>query len=75
MKPGGEIIFYTTPDGVIKVEVVFREETFWLDQRSLAELYGVDRSVISKHIGNIFRSNELQENSVCAKIAHTAHDG
>lgn len=75
MKPEGEIIFYTTPEGVIKVEVVFRNETFWLSQRSLAELYGVDRSVITKHIGNIIRSKELQENSVCAKIAHTAPDG
>lgn len=41
----------------------------------MAELYGVDRSVVTKHIGNIFRSRELDENSVCAKIAHTAADG
>jgi hypothetical protein len=41
----------------------------------MAELYGVERSVITKHIGNIFKSNELDENSVCAKIAHTAADG
>lgn len=41
----------------------------------MAELYGVDRTVITKHVGNIFRSNELDENSVCAKIAHTAADG
>jgi hypothetical protein len=71
----GEIIFYTTPEGVTKVEVVFHEETFWLSQRSLSELYGVDRSVITKHIGNLFKSNELNEDSVCAKIAHTASDG
>jgi hypothetical protein len=71
----GEIIFYTTPEGVTKVEVVYQGETFWLSQHSMAELYGVDRSVITKHIGNIFRSNELNENSVCAKIAHTAADG
>ena len=71
----GEIIFYTTPEGVAKVEVFFKEETFWLSQRSMSELYGVDRSVITKHIGNIFKSKELQENLVCAKIAHTAQDG
>lgn len=71
----GEIIFYTTPEGVAKVEVFFKEETFWLSQRSMAELYGVDRSVITKHIGNIFKSNELQEDSVCAIFAHTARDG
>lgn len=71
----GEIIFYTTPEGVTKVEVVYQGATFWLSQRSMAELYGVERSVITKHIGNIFKSNELDENSVCAKIAHTAADG
>lgn len=71
----GEIIFYTSPEGVTRVEVFFQNETFWLSQKSMAELYGVDRSVITKHIGNIFRSGELVENSVCAKIAHTAADG
>ncbi len=71
----GEIIFYTTPEGVAKVEVFFKEDTFWLSQLSMSELYGVDRSVITKHIGNIFKSKELQEKLVCAKIAHTAHDG
>jgi len=71
----GEIIFYVTPEGVTKVEVVFQDETFWLSQRGLADLYGVDRSVITKHVGNIFKSNELNEDSVCAKIAHTAADG
>jgi hypothetical protein len=71
----GEIIFYTTPEGVTKVEVIFQGETFWLSQRGMSELYGVDRSVITKHIGNIFKSNELIEISVCAKIAHTASDG
>ena len=71
----GEIIFYTTPEGVTKVEVVYQGETFWLSQREMAELYGVDRSVITKHIGNIFKSNELNENSVCAIFAHTAADG
>ena len=71
----GEIILYVTPEGVTKVEVVFQDETFWLSQRGISELYGVDRSVITKHVGNIFKSNELNEDSVCAKIAHTAADG
>lgn len=71
----GEIIFYTTPEGVTRVEVAYQNETFWLSQKSMAELYGVDRSVITKHIRNIFRTGELDENSVCAKIAHTAADG
>jgi hypothetical protein len=71
----GNIIFYTTPEGVTRVEVVFQDETFWLSQRSMAELYGVERSVITKHIGNIIKTGELAEDSVCAKIAHTAADG
>jgi hypothetical protein len=71
----GEIIFYTSPEGVAKVEVIYQGETFWLSQRGMAELYGVDRSVITKHVGNILKSSELTEDSVCAKIAHTATDG
>ena len=71
----GEIILYTTPNGVAKIEVFFQDESFWLSQRRMAELYGVDRSVITKHIGNILKTKELSEDSVCAKIAHTARDG
>lgn len=71
----GNIIFYTSPEGITRVEVFFQNETFWLSQKSMAELYGVDRSVITKHIRNIFRSKELDEKSVCVKIAHTAADG
>jgi len=75
LKNQGEIIFYTSPEGVTKVEVVYQGETFWLSQRKMAELYHVDRSVITKHIGNIFNTKELDENSVCAIFAHTAADG
>lgn len=71
----GDIIFYTTKEGVTKVEVIFKGDTFWLSQRSLAELYGVDRTVITKHIGNILKAKELDQESVCAEIAHTAADG
>ena len=70
----GEIIFYTSPEGITKVEVIYQGETFWLSQRGMAELYGVERSVITKHVGNILKSSELIEDSVCAKIAHTAVD-
>ncbi|MFO0362902.1 MAG: virulence RhuM family protein, partial [Flavobacteriales bacterium] len=50
-------------------------ETFWLTQKRMAELFGVDRSVITKHLQNIFSTNELAEDSVCANFAHTAEDG
>ena len=71
----GQIIFYTTAEGVARVEVVYQSETFWLSQRRMAELYGVERSVITKHIGNIYKTKELDEKSVCAIFAHTAADG
>ena len=66
---------YTTNDGKVKVDVFVQDETVWLTQKALAALYGVDRSVITKHLGNIFKEGELQEQSVCAKIARTAEDG
>jgi len=70
-----EIILYTTPDGVAKVEVTYEGDTFWLTQKHIADLFGVDRSVITKHLGNVFDEKELDQNSVCAEFAHTASDG
>ncbi|KAF0153572.1 MAG: hypothetical protein FD143_104 [Ignavibacteria bacterium] len=70
-----DIILYTAESGDVKVEVLFNNETFWLNQKKLAELFQVDRSVITKHLKNIFANKELDENSVSAKIAHTAADG
>jgi len=70
-----EFLLYTAPNGKVKVEVLLNKETVWLTQKAIAILYGVDRSVITKHLKNIFQSIELDEVSVCAKIAHTAEDG
>lgn len=70
-----DIIFYTTPDGQVNIEVFFLDETFWLSQKRLAELFAVDRSVVTRHLQNVFISKELDENSVCANFAHTAEDG
>ena len=70
----GEIIIYQTPDGATSLDVRLENETVWLTQQKLSALFGVDRSVITKHLRNIFQTGELQENSVCAKIAHTADD-
>jgi len=68
-------LLYTTSEGKVNLEVLVEGETVWLTQQKIADLFGVDRSVITKHLKNIFESNELDENSVCAKIAHTADDG
>ena len=66
---------YNLPDGNGSVQVYVEGETIWLTQKAMAELFGVDRSVVTKHLKNIFESAELQEDSVCAKFAHTAADG
>lgn len=58
-----------------KTEVIIREETIWATQKSIAELFGVDRTSISRHLKNIFVSGELDEKVVCAEIAHTTKHG
>jgi len=65
-----EILLYTTPNGKVKVEIYLQNETIWLTQQKIAELFGVDRTVVTKHIGNIFKSGELKEQLVCANFAH-----
>ncbi|HNW70809.1 MAG TPA: virulence RhuM family protein [Bacteroidales bacterium] len=70
-----EILLYTTPNGKVKVEIYIKDETVWLTQQRIAELFGVDRTVVTKHIKNIFAESELKEDSVCANFAHTASDG
>lgn len=69
-----EIILYQ-PNETIKLEVRVEEDTVWLTQQQMALLYGVDRTVIVKHIGNIYKTNELQEISTCAKIAQVQSEG
>jgi hypothetical protein len=70
-----EIILYKDANGKVKVEVLVQNETLWLTQAKIAVLFGVDRTVITKHLKNIFDTKELEQDSVCAKIAHTADDG
>lgn len=57
------------------VEVFYKDKTIWATQKAIAALFDVDRSVITKHLRNIFDSGELQADSVCANFAHTAADG
>ena len=66
---------YNLPDGSGSVQVYVEGETIWLTQKAMAQLFDVDRTVVTKHLRNIFESGELQEDSVCAKFAHTAADG
>ncbi len=70
-----EFILYTTPGGKVKVEIFFHNENIWLTQKRMAELFGVLRPSITRHLKNIFTTCELEENSVCSILEHTAEDG
>jgi hypothetical protein len=70
-----DILFYTTSEGKVKIEVVYENETFWLSQKRIAELFGVQRPAITKHLKNIFQSDELIESAVSSKMELTAEDG
>ena len=69
------MIIYQTEDGLTKIDVAFENDTVWLSLEQMAELFQRDRTVIGRHIKNVFSEGELQKNSVCAKFAHTAADG
>lgn len=71
----GEIIIYQTEDGLTKIETKFDGDTVWLSLDQMAELFQRDRSVIGKHVRNIFKEGELEKHSVWAKFAYPATDG
>lgn len=75
MKDYGRIILYEIENEKEQISVTFKDETFWLTQKAMAELFDVDRTVITKHLNNIFVEEELDKNSVCVNFAHTAADG
>lgn len=70
-----QLIFYSTPQGNVKVEVVFESETFWLSQKRMAELFGVDVRTVNEHLKNIFKTGEQMEDSVIRNFRTTAADG
>lgn len=71
----GEIILYQTEDGETRIEARLINESVWLTQAQISALFQRERSVITKHINNIFEEGELPQDSVCANFAHTAADG
>ena len=73
--PDSEILIYTTDDGGIRIDVRMVDETVWLTQARMAELFGKARNTVTEHIRNVFDEGELDENSVCRKFRHTAADG
>jgi prophage maintenance system killer protein len=70
-----DVILYNAEDGKVRLEVHLEKETVWLTQDQMADLFGRERSVITKHLRNVFKEGELEEASVRAKFAHTAADG
>ncbi len=74
MDTNNEIILYQ-PDETMKLEVRLENETVWLTQQQIADLFGTKRPAITKHLSNIFKSRELEENSVRSILEHTAADG
>jgi hypothetical protein len=70
-----EYLQFLAASGENSIEVVYKDENIWLTQKMMAELYKVERSVVTKHLKKIFADSELEENSVCAIFAHTAEDG
>jgi hypothetical protein len=73
--PGGQFIVYQTEEGKLKIDVRFEGETVWLSLNQLAVLFQRDKSVISRHLKNIFDEGELVQSSVVAESATTAADG
>lgn len=71
----GEIIIYQNPDGNIKIDVRLEEETVWLTQAQMGQLFGKDKRTISEHIGNIFKEGELEENVVVRNFRTTTQHG
>lgn len=70
-----EFLLYTTPNGEVRIEVFLHNENLWLPQERIAELFGVQRPAITKHLKNIFTEGELEEQEVCSILEHTSQHG
>ncbi|MFN2424329.1 MAG: hypothetical protein ABR572_11220 [Cryomorphaceae bacterium] len=75
MHLNSNIEIFESPDGQTRVEVTFDHDTVWLNREQLSDLFDRDRTVISRHIRNIFTEGELEKNVVCADFAHTTRHG
>ena len=73
-KRESDFLLYTTPDGKVRLEIFVKDENIWLTQEKIAQLFGVQRPAVTKHLQNIFESGELEESSVSSILEHTASD-
>ncbi|HEX2959746.1 MAG TPA: hypothetical protein VHO70_23115, partial [Chitinispirillaceae bacterium] len=70
-----QLLIYQSPSGEVKIDVRLDNETVWLTQAQMAELFGKSRSTITEHISNIFKESELDEKLVCRNFRHTTQHG
>lgn len=70
-----QFLLYNMPDDAGKVQVIIKDETIWCTQKAMAQLFGVQRPAITKHLSNIFKESELDEKVVCSILEHTTEYG
>ncbi len=75
IEPTSSIVIYQTNDGETSIDVKFQDETVWLSQAQMADLFQKDRTVIGRHISNIFKEGELERETTCANFAHVGNNG
>ncbi len=75
MTPKGDIFIFKTSNGITNIEVLFEDESLWLDQYKISELFNTDRTTIGRHINNIYKTGELDETATCAKNAQVQIEG
>lgn len=75
MKQTGEIVIYQSVQGAPTIQVLFENDTLWLDQYQISELFETDRTSIVRHIQNIYKTSELEESTTCAKITQVQQEG
>ncbi len=71
----GELILYQSPAGTVRIEVLYEDETFWLNQKRIAELFGVDLRTISYHLNEIYESGELRPEATLRRIWRVQTEG
>lgn len=71
----GDLVLYRTAEGATRIEVLYESETFWLNQRKIAELFGVEIPTISYHLKEIFASSELSPEATLRKLRRVQHEG
>ena len=74
-KANNNIMIYQTKEGSLELKTDFESETIWASQKDIANIFAIDRTVVNRHINNIFKDTELDEKVVCAKFAHTTQHG